>query len=555
MKGLLLFVSLAFMMNILSAQPNSKPNIIFILTDDQRYDLLGCTGNKQIKTPNIDQLAHQGVLFANAHVTSAICTPSRVSMFLSQFERKHGVNFNSGTCVSDEAWEQSYPVILKNNGYYTGYVGKNHSPVGKGGYASGLIEKTFDYWYAGHEHLGFYPKQRHQIFKWAKHDTQVEILNEGVDDFLSNEHRLKGAKHFIDKRPADKPFFLNLCFNLPHGAGTGSMRMLPSDSSIYRTLYRDIEIPLVENYIAYADIKEPKLPPSIHFADEIQVGYYYAREEESVRERTVREMQTVTGIDGLVGDLMDFLKENKMDKNTIIIFASDHGIFRGEFGLAGKSLCYEVCTHIPLIVYNPMLNRKTRGRVVDELVQTIDIGPTMLKYAGIEPPEAFQGKDLSSLIEGGAQPVRDFLFTENLWSTQFGNPRCESVQDKTWKYISYYKNENLRASAKIASAKMLGINQNVMLYSQHDPDIAMYRTFVEGPLNGEPAVYEELYNLLQDPHEAKNLAQDPNYKNKLEEMRLAWQKKIKYARGTGDPKVYRYTKDSDLEEAVLVKPE
>ena len=117
-----------------------KPNFIFILTDDHRYDLLGSTGNEIIKTPHLDQLAEDGILFKNAHVTSAICTPSRVSIFLSQFERKHAVNFNSGTSVSDEAWKESYPVVLKNNGYYTGYIGKNHAPIGKGGYESGVME-------------------------------------------------------------------------------------------------------------------------------------------------------------------------------------------------------------------------------------------------------------------------------------------------------------------------------------------------------------------------------------------------------------------------------
>ena len=114
----------------------SRPNIIFILTDDQRYDLLGCTGNEIIKTPNIDKLASDGILFTNAHVTSAICTPSRASILLSQYERKHGVNFNSGTSVSTEAWKYSYPMILRDNGYFTGYIGKNHVPVGRGGYDS-----------------------------------------------------------------------------------------------------------------------------------------------------------------------------------------------------------------------------------------------------------------------------------------------------------------------------------------------------------------------------------------------------------------------------------
>ncbi|MDW7692572.1 sulfatase-like hydrolase/transferase [Flammeovirgaceae bacterium SG7u.111] len=528
-------------------KPAQKPNFIFILTDDHRYDYLGCTGNELIQTPNIDKLAEEGVLFNNAHVTSAICTPSRISILLSQFERKHGVNFNSGTSVADEAWEQSYPMVMRRNGYYTGYVGKNHAPIGEGGYGSGLMDKSFDYWYAGHGHLRFYPKKGHKIFKAAKHDTQVEILDEGVTDFLSNEHSMEGATHFLDNRPDDKPFCLSLCLNVPHGSSTGSMKLLETDSSIYRTLYRDQEIPLPKHYTKWDDIKEPKLPADIHFAEERQAGYNFVNTEDELRERIIRTMQTVTGVDGLVGNLRETLKKNGLDKNTIIVFTSDHGLFFGEFGLGGKALCYEVTTHVPFIVYNPMASKKARGKVSDELVQSIDVAPTLLDYAGIDIPKEFQGKSIKGLIEGEDAPVREYLFTENLWSTQFGNPRCESVQDKEWKYIRYYKNENLRASVKINTAKALGIPVNDMLYAQHDPDIALYRAFAEGPLNGEEAVYEELFHLSEDPDETTNLASAKKHEAVLEKMRGVWKKQIEEARGEGSPKVLRYTKDSMLE--------
>jgi arylsulfatase A-like enzyme len=181
---------------------SGKPNIIFILTDDQRADSLGCMGNKIVKTPNIDKLAGDGVLFENASITSAICTPSRCCFFLGQYERRHGVNFNSGTSMAPVAWEKSYPILLRKTGYFTGYVGKNHSPIGLGGYKSGVIEKSFDYWYAGHRHLTFYPKQRHKIFNNAKADTQVEVVEEGVTNFLeSNEEFMAGAEQFLAERP------------------------------------------------------------------------------------------------------------------------------------------------------------------------------------------------------------------------------------------------------------------------------------------------------------------------------------------------------------------
>lgn len=538
----LLFILLA--QSVFAKNTIDQPNFVFILTDDHRYDVLGCTGNEIVKTPNIDQLAEDGVLFTNAHVTSAICTPSRISILLSQYERKHGVNFNSGTSVNNDAWKQSYPMVLRKNGYYTGYIGKNHSPIGRNGYESKVMEKSFDYWYAGHEHLGFYPKERHSIFKGAKHDTQVEVLEEGMMDFFSNEHRLDGALHFINERPEDQPFCLNICFNLPHGASLKTMQQRPTDSVIYRSLFRDMEMPTPKNYVAKADIVNPKLPTSIHFAEERQTGYNYVDNLETLEENSIRYFQAVTGVDGLVGELLRTLESKGLDKNTIIIIASDHGIFWGEYGLGGKSLCYEICTHIPMIMYNPMLKK---GKDNNELVQSIDIAPTLLDYAGVQMPEAFQGKSLRPILEGKEKSVRQYLYTENLWSTHFGNPRCESVQDKEWKYIRYYANNNQRASDRISVAKMLDINVNRMLYGMHDPDIVQYRTYVEGPLNGEEVVYEELYHLSVDPMESTNLASDVAYLDKLEELRKAWKNEITKARGEGKPEVFRYTVDSKAE--------
>ena len=170
-------------------------------------------------------------------------------------------------------------------GYYTGYIGKNHAPIGDGGYQSGLIEESFDYWYAAMGHLGFYPKKRSDIFNGAKHDTQVEVLEEGALDFLdNNEYRLEGAKHFLDSRPKDKPFCLSICFNLPHGASTSTMQLLPTDSAIYRTLYRDVEIPMPDNYVAKKDLVSPKLPADLLHIEDRQDIYDYADAPDTNRE-------------------------------------------------------------------------------------------------------------------------------------------------------------------------------------------------------------------------------------------------------------------------------
>lgn len=526
-------------------QAQERPNIVFILTDDQSYGLMGCTGNEIVQTPNIDKMANEGVLFTNAHITSAICTPSRISILLSQYERTHSVNFNSGTSVSDEAWEQSYPMVMRRAGYFTGWIGKNHAPIGDGGYTSGLMDNSFDYWYAGHGHLSFYPKNRHKIFNDAIAFTQPEILNEAVDDFIDpNERNLKGAIKFLDERPADKPFMLSINFNLPHGASTSTMKMKKDDDEIYKTLYRDLDIPLPENYIAKKDIKTPKLPADLLKAEDRQKGYDYSDTPEGTIERYTRQLQAMTGIDRLVGNLRQKLKDLKLDKNTVIIFSSDHGLFMGEQGLGGKSLCYEKTTHVPMIVLDPRLKKKQRGFKSDALVQSIDIAATMVAMAGIEKPASFQGKDISALIKGENTEVREYVYTENLWSTHFGNPRCESVQNKEWKYIRYYKNNNFSATKEIAAAKLIGMPVSKMLYAVHDPEIAVYRDYIEAPLQGEKPVYEELYNLKNDPAELHNLAMNSENEAILENLRKVWKVEITNARGTGNPKVLRYTNDS-----------
>ncbi len=530
------------------------PNYIFILTDDQSYGYMGCTGNSVVKTPNLDKLAAHGILFTNAHITSAICTPSRASILTSQFERKHGINFNSGTSMSPEGWQQTYPMIMKKHGYYTGWIGKNHVPVGEGGYASGVMDKSFDYWYAGHGHLGFYPKQRHEIFKNAKSDTQVEVVGEGVGDFLTNNQKLEGAIKFIEKRPSEKPFMLSICLNLPHGAGTSSMKMKATDDEIYKSLYRDIKIPLPRNYVAKNEIEVPKLPPSIHHVIDRQTGYNNVDLPATTKEQYIRQLQAMTGIDRLVGQIRSTLKLEGLDKNTIIIFTSDHGLFMGQFGLGGKAFCYEITTHVPLIYYDPMAKKSNRGKKINALVQSIDLAPTMLVRSGIPIPEEYQGKDLNPIISGKKNEVRDYLYTENLWSTHFGNPRCESVQNQEWKYIRYYKNENFSANKKIRRAKEMGIKLSNMLYKVHDSELAIYREYVEGPLEGEKAVYEELFHLKSDPDETTNLATNEAYSHIIQEYRAIWKSQIINARGKAAPKVLRYTADSETERGHLIVP-
>jgi arylsulfatase A-like enzyme len=160
------------------APAQAPPNIVFLRTGGQRRDALGCYGNPEVSTLAIDRLAADGVLFEQATVNSAIGTPSRACFFTGQDERRHGVNFNSGAALAPSAWQRTDPVLLRNAGYFTGYVGKNHGPVGPRGCQGGILQKCFDFWYGGHGRLTFYPKKRRPICHSAPQDTQPEILRE-----------------------------------------------------------------------------------------------------------------------------------------------------------------------------------------------------------------------------------------------------------------------------------------------------------------------------------------------------------------------------------------
>jgi arylsulfatase A-like enzyme len=492
----------------------SPPNIVFLLTDDQRWGTLGFMGNSVVKTPNLDRLAREGTYFEQATINSAICTPSRACYFLGQYERRHGVNFNSGMAVREAAWANSYPMLLRAAGYFTGYVGKNHVPIGPKGYDSGIIEKSFDFWYAGHGHLAFYPKRRHAIFNNATADTQVEILTEG-------------AATFLEKRSAEKPFCLTIAFNLPHAGGTSTMEQLPTDPELYRTTYRDqlATHPLPKTYVAKADIRTPKLPADVLYTQYRQPSYNYVDTEAALRERQIREYQTITGIDQLLGAVRAQLEKLGVADNTIILFASDHGITHGEFGLGGKALNYDVCLRVPVVVMDPRAPAAAKGKVSRALVQSIDFAPTMLDYGGVTAPATMQGTSFRAAVEGRAFSGRRYAFSENLWSTYFGNPRCESVRSAEWKYIRYFANDRSVFTGVAGEAEGGNVSDDIA---------AAYGHWLTASIRGEQPVYEELFRLSVDPDEVTNLAKDPKHAAVLRELRAECQRMVTEAKGKVD---------------------
>lgn len=489
--------------------PDDQPNIIYILDDDHRAELLGCGGHPILQTPNLDALAAEGVRFTNAFCTSPVSTPSRACHYLGQWERRHGVNFNSRSSVHPLAWANSFPMQLKQAGYYLGWVGKNHVPVGGGhrGHDSGYLEGVFDYWYGNHGHSGFYPKQQAgggAIYENASVDTQVEVFEQGVANFFEHDPAFSAAcSPPLPQRPADQPFCLCVTFNLPHAYGTGHMQLRLTDGEPYLTTYRDRfdDVPLPETYVPWDGITEPKLPTVVYNGVQL-TSYDYVREPRALRERRVREYQAITGIDRMVGRLRETLTRLGLADNTLIVFSTDHGIHHGEHGLGGKSLLYEEDLRVPLIVYDPRQAGASVERVRDELVVVPDLAPTVLDLCGVATPDTMQGTSLRPLLEGEQPDWRTDFFAEALMDIQ-NYPRSECVRSRSWKYIRYF--------ARTEDPQQAG--------RRYRGTLDDYVTCLSSTLNGERPIYEELYCLAEDPHETTNLIDAPEHGRTLNAMR------------------------------------
>jgi len=492
----------------LGAMPVGRPNILVILSDDQRADHLGVNGHPVLRTPNLDNLADEGMNFRNAFATSTACTPNRTCILTGQYERKHGVNFNSGSSLKEEAWERSYPMLLKEAGYYVGYVGKNHTPVGKSdlgvGYPSGVMESSFNYWYGNHNHSTFYPKNKYPIYRNARANSQVEIFTEGTLNFLSEQNGFAGASEFLKSRPLDKPFCLLVNLNVPHNKGTGTMRMLPNDPELYKSAYRDQieDLPIPATYLAEYEIKRSKLPKHVYNGQYID-SYNYVKNRADLRERMVRVCQTVEGVDGMVGSLLAKLKQDGVADNTVTFFTSDHGIQHGEHGLGGKVLLYEESLCVPMIVHDPRIPKKSRGGESEELVLSIDLAPTILEIAELPVDNEMQGMSLIPLMHEKSIDWRSDFFAENLFTGQ-NYPRIEAVRERELKYIRYFSE------------------------SHRIP----YRKSLLASIEGEFPIFEELYDLSKDPHEKKNLLGEKNYRMDLIRLRKRCQQLVAQAKGS-----------------------
>ncbi|MGJ8736315.1 sulfatase family protein [Zobellia laminariae] len=446
-----------------STAKTDRPNIIFLLSDDQTSVATGCYGNDQVKTPNMDQLAKDGVLFLNHYNTTSICMASRANILTGMYEYKTGCNFMHGD-FAVEKFENTYPVLLQNAGYFTGFAGKVGFVLE--GEASDKIEDGlpvgyFDKWGGG-------PGQT--IYETAKNPTIAEYAKE-----YPHSTRAYGAwaGDFIkEAKNSGKPFCMSISFKAPH---------LPFTPD-----------PFFDDVYAGQTYKKPDnygTENATHLSPQAKSGrqynsYDFWRESEASYQEAIRAYnQLIHGVDYAIGMIRESLVEHGMDKNTIIIFTGDNGYSCGAHNLGGKVLPYEEASRSPFIIYDPRAPKKQRGVKRKTITANIDMAPTILTYAGMDIPKNMDGENLIPLIEKESGIKRDHIALTNMW----GNDEIQalSVVTEDYKYI----------------------------YWQYTDD------------RMQPT--EELFHISKDKLEMHNLAKDEGYKSELANMRKLYDERYK----------------------------
>ena len=391
---------------ILRAQPRKRPNVVFLLTDDQRWDSLGCMGNRIIQTPHVDRLSREGVTFVNNFVTTSICMVSRASIFTGQYLSTHGIN-EFAEQLSPEVFARSYPGVFRAAGYRTGFIGKwglDKKP---------LPESRFDYW------KGF-PGQGRYFPEGPKGPHLTTVMGRQALEFLA------GCTQ-------DRPFFLQVSFKAPHVQDEDPKQFLddPEDAA----LYRDVTIPPPRT----ADTRYlSQLPLEVHRSENRRRWAVRFSTPELYQESVKSYYRLITGVDRVAGAIRGELARRGFADNTIIVFTSDNGFYLAEHGLAGKWLMHEESIRTPMIVYDPRLPAGARGARRREMTLNIDAGPTLLSLAGLEIPRSMQGRSLTALLAGSGSPAwRKEFFYEHTFTARGWIPRVEGVRNERWKYTRY----------------------------------------------------------------------------------------------------------------------
>jgi arylsulfatase A-like enzyme len=386
-----------------SIEENNKPNILILYADDWRHDVLGAAGHPVVQTPSLDKLASEGIRFTNNYVTTSICGVSRASLFTGQWMSRHG---NRSFKMWDTPWSQTFPGILRENGYYLGHVGKWHNRP--------FPKENFDFGRVYH----------------GKHWYRVKGEEQQVHVTQRNEN---DAMEFLRQRPKDKPFCLTVAFFATHAEDSHPLQFLPQPETL--SLYEGIEIPVPTNA---TQASWERLPDFFTSENEGRNRWRWRFDTpEKYQSMMKNYYRLATEVDTTSGRILKELEAQGVLENTLVIFTTDNGYYHAEHGLADKWYPHEESIRVPLIIKDPRMSPSRKNTTNDQMTLNVDLASTILTAAGIAPPERMQGRDLSPLYLAGNKPQwRNEFFYEHptLGDADF-IPASEALVRLDWKYF------------------------------------------------------------------------------------------------------------------------
>ena len=437
-----------------SAQQNSKPNIIVILTDDHAVQSIGAYGSKIGATPNLDQLAKQGAIFNKAFVANSICGPSRAILLTGKYSHINGFKNNQDKF---DASQDIFPKRLQASGFQTAWVGKWHLSS----YPQG-----FDYW-------NILPGQGHYFnpsFIGMKADTS-RIEGYGTDVITDL------ALNWLNTRDQAKPFFIVVGEKAPHRTWMPDIQDLGK--------FDHVNFPLPSNFYDNYENRQAAAMQDMSVEKTMKLGYdlkmksdpdnlasaflarmnpvqrqawnaYYDRIEEDFLKRKLtgraltewkfqRYMKdyysTTLSLDRNIGRIMDYLDKNNLTKNTLVVYTSDQGFYLGEHGWFDKRFMYEESMRTPLIIRYPGVIKA--GTVSNQMVSNVDFAPTFLEAAGVAIPKEIQGRSMMPLLRNPKASIRKSAYYhfyeypgEHSVLKHFG------IRTSRYKLIRFYDHKN-----------------------------------------------------------------------------------------------------------------
>lgn len=416
-------LSILFAFAALSGQAlaATRPNIVYLMADDQNFGSVGIYGNPEVLTPNMDKLGEEGIVFDRHYNTTAICMASRGNVFTGMYEYKTGTNFGHGD-MSPEIWAKSYPVLLREAGYLTAFAGKFGIEIqGKGFDAS----EYFDSWGGGPDQTNYVTAKNKSMAKYAK-DYPHSTLSYGAfgQDFIREAVK------------QDKPFCLSISFKAPHRPTTPD----PQFDHIYAG----------KTFTKPANYGREN---GEHLSEQSKQGRQYPRFEQWGYDKNYDEVmatyyQQIYAVDVALGMIREELEAQGVADNTVVIYTSDNGFLCGAHGYGSKVLPLEEAARAPLMILDPRSPSAGKQQRSPVLTGNIDFAPTILELAGLPIPENVDGVSLVPLLTDSSQDLREQLAFMNVFGPDATKSLTVLTKDVKYTYW-WYGNDKMEPTEEL----------------------------------------------------------------------------------------------------------